>query len=291
MGPHPPVLVLRRREDLGSTSSPGRCPALAGGRLPLEAGRDVAANPRLRSVLRALGIALLLLSISRSKQGKYLLFLYPFVAAVLALFVTRLRLADDEAAGARAAGRARRPRLPRRGRRRGGGRARYPVAVAEGSRRRRARALGRRAARSRRRRGARPPRPAAARDRPGGLRAGGGPLARRGRARGEGPAGDERPEDRAAALREASSRAWRTASRSLTRASASAATPLIVLDRRVEWIKTPEALLAWLAENPDGLGPHRGSAEFREVGRRESRPEGARRRATLSPRGTTRASS
>jgi len=59
---------------------------------------EIASNPRLRSVLRAVGISFLLFSISRSKQGKYLLFLYPFVAAVLALLVTRLRAADDEPA-------------------------------------------------------------------------------------------------------------------------------------------------------------------------------------------------
>ncbi|MCL4810152.1 MAG: hypothetical protein KJ062_20525, partial [Thermoanaerobaculia bacterium] len=63
---------------------------------------EVAANPRLGSVLRAVGLVFLLLSISRSKQGKYLLFLYPFLAAVFALLVTRLREADDAAAaGAR----------------------------------------------------------------------------------------------------------------------------------------------------------------------------------------------
>ncbi len=59
---------------------------------------EVAANPRLGSVLRAVGLVFLLLSISRSKQGKYLLFLYPFLAAVFALLVTRLREADDAAA-------------------------------------------------------------------------------------------------------------------------------------------------------------------------------------------------
>lgn len=59
---------------------------------------EVAANPRLASVLRAVGVVFVLLSISRSKQGKYILFLYPFVAAVLALFVTRMRAAEDEAA-------------------------------------------------------------------------------------------------------------------------------------------------------------------------------------------------
>jgi 4-amino-4-deoxy-L-arabinose transferase-like glycosyltransferase len=59
---------------------------------------EVAANPRLASILRAVGLAFLLLSISRSKQGKYLLFLYPFLAAVLALLVARLRETDDAAA-------------------------------------------------------------------------------------------------------------------------------------------------------------------------------------------------
>ena len=59
---------------------------------------ETAANPRLGSVLRAVGITFVFFSISRSKQGKYLLFLYPFLAAVLALLVTRLRSADDEAA-------------------------------------------------------------------------------------------------------------------------------------------------------------------------------------------------
>ena len=42
----------------------------------------------------AVGAVFVLLSISRSKQGKYLLFLYPFVAAVLALFVLRQREPD-----------------------------------------------------------------------------------------------------------------------------------------------------------------------------------------------------
>jgi 4-amino-4-deoxy-L-arabinose transferase-like glycosyltransferase len=59
---------------------------------------ESAGNPRLRSVLRALGVTFLFFSISRSKQGKYLLFLYPFAAAVLALLVSRLRTAEDEAA-------------------------------------------------------------------------------------------------------------------------------------------------------------------------------------------------
>ncbi len=59
---------------------------------------ETAANPRLRSVLRAVGITFVLLSISRSKQGKYLLFLYPFLAAVLALLVARLREAEGKAA-------------------------------------------------------------------------------------------------------------------------------------------------------------------------------------------------
>ncbi len=59
---------------------------------------ELAANPRLASVLRAVGAVFVLLSISRSKQGKYLLFLYPFVAAVLALFVARMREAEDDAA-------------------------------------------------------------------------------------------------------------------------------------------------------------------------------------------------
>ncbi len=59
---------------------------------------EVAANPRLGSVLRALGIVFVFFSLSRSKQGKYLLFLYPFLAAVLALLVARLREAEDEAA-------------------------------------------------------------------------------------------------------------------------------------------------------------------------------------------------
>ena len=59
---------------------------------------EIASNPRLASVLRAVGAAFVLLSISRSKQGKYLLFLYPFVAAVLALFVARLSEAEDDGA-------------------------------------------------------------------------------------------------------------------------------------------------------------------------------------------------
>lgn len=59
---------------------------------------EAATSPRLGSVLRALGVTLLFFSISRSKQGKYLLFLYPFAAAILALLVTRLREAEDEAA-------------------------------------------------------------------------------------------------------------------------------------------------------------------------------------------------
>lgn len=59
---------------------------------------EIAANPRLASVLRAVGLVFVVLSISRSKQGKYILFLYPFLAAVVALFVTRLREADDAAA-------------------------------------------------------------------------------------------------------------------------------------------------------------------------------------------------
>ena len=59
-------------------------------------GGETAANPRLRSVLRAVAITFLFFSASRSKQGKYLLLLYPFVAAILALLVTRVREADSE---------------------------------------------------------------------------------------------------------------------------------------------------------------------------------------------------
>jgi 4-amino-4-deoxy-L-arabinose transferase-like glycosyltransferase len=68
---------------------------------------EIATNPRLGSVLRAVGAVFVLLSISRSKQGKYLLFLYPFVSAAFALFVARMREAEDDA--------ARRPRQVVRG--------------------------------------------------------------------------------------------------------------------------------------------------------------------------------
>lgn len=57
-------------------------------------GGETASNPRLASLLRALAITFAFFSASRSKQGKYLLLLYPFVAAVLALLVTRLREPD-----------------------------------------------------------------------------------------------------------------------------------------------------------------------------------------------------
>lgn len=60
-------------------------------------GGETAASPRLRSSLRALGVTFLLFSASRSKQGKYLLLLYPFAAAVLALLVARVREAPTEA--------------------------------------------------------------------------------------------------------------------------------------------------------------------------------------------------
>lgn len=59
---------------------------------------EVESNGRLRSLLRALAVTFLFFSVSRSKQGKYLLFLYPFLAAVLALLVSRLREAGDEPA-------------------------------------------------------------------------------------------------------------------------------------------------------------------------------------------------
>jgi len=159
------------------------------GLLPLEAGRSLD-EPRLYSVLRLLGLSLLLLSISRSKQGKYLLFLYPFVGAVLALLVSRLRVADDEAA--------------RRARRIVRGVLAFVAAVLAAA----ALAL------YRSRRGKSPPMPgssldrraarlgavaalvllaAASRDRAGGLRPGGRSVARGGRARAKGlPAMNER---------------------------------------------------------------------------------------------------
>ena len=58
-------------------------------------GGETASNPRLRSLLRAVAVTFLFFSVSRSKQGKYLLFLYPFVAAVLALGVARAREATS----------------------------------------------------------------------------------------------------------------------------------------------------------------------------------------------------
>lgn len=69
---------------------PWTLPAIAGV-VALWRGGETSRNPRLVALLRAVGVVFLFFSISRSKQGKYLLFLYPFLAAALALFVTRLR--------------------------------------------------------------------------------------------------------------------------------------------------------------------------------------------------------
>jgi 4-amino-4-deoxy-L-arabinose transferase-like glycosyltransferase len=207
-------------------------------------------NPRLRSVLRAMGIGLLLLSLSRSKQGKYLLFLYPFAAAVLALLVTRLRLADDEAAG-----RARRAvrgvlaflaavvvvaaaALPVVAVREAPDDAAIVpwvavplglggvVALALLARRRREIA-------------------AAAFALAGGIWLAEAALGAKGL-----PAMNDRKTARPLYKRLRPSVAN---GEPLAYASTRfRCYPLIVLDRRVEWTKTPEALLSWLAENPEG---------------------------------------
>lgn len=75
---------------------PWTLPAIVG-IVALWRGGETARNPRLVALLRAVGVVFLFFSISRSKQGKYLLFLYPFLAAALALLVTRLREAGDGA--------------------------------------------------------------------------------------------------------------------------------------------------------------------------------------------------
>lgn len=86
-------------EKIWADFFPWTLPAIAGV-VALWKGGETARNPRLVALLRAVAVVFLFFSISRSKQGKYLLFLYPFLAAAFALFVTRLREAGEGAGAA-----------------------------------------------------------------------------------------------------------------------------------------------------------------------------------------------